>query len=110
PSFSDLEAIDASPVRAFDKASEDAMVEEIKAAKKSGDTLGGIVEDVAKGLPIGLGPHTYDDARLDAQLASAVMGYKPSRGSRSATDSRRRVGAAPKPTMRWCVRTGRSPA
>lgn len=80
PSFSDLEAIDASPVRAFDKASEDAMVEEIKAAKKSGDTLGGIVEVVVKGLPIGLGSHTSGDARLDAQLASAVMGIQAIKG------------------------------
>ncbi|WP_311488502.1 chorismate synthase [uncultured Corynebacterium sp.] len=80
PSFSDLEAIDASPVRAFDQASEDAMVEEIKAAKKSGDTLGGIVEVVVKGLPIGLGSHTSGDARLDAQLASAVMGIQAIKG------------------------------
>ena len=80
PSFSDLEAIDASPVRAFDKASEDAMVEEIKAAKKSGDTLGGIVEVVVKGLPICLGSHTSGDARLDAQLASAVMGIQAIKG------------------------------
>ena len=56
------------------------MVEEIKAAKKSGDTLGGIVEVVAKGLPIGLGSHTSGDARLDAQLASAVMGIQAIKG------------------------------
>ena len=56
------------------------MVEEIKAAKKSGDTLGGIVEVVVKGLPIGLGSHTSGDARLDAQLASAVMGIQAIKG------------------------------
>ena len=52
----------------------------IKAAKKSGDTLGGIVEVVVKGLPIGLGSHVSGDTRLDAQLASAVMGIQAIKG------------------------------
>ncbi|WP_426433719.1 chorismate synthase, partial [Salmonella enterica] len=64
PSFDDLTAIDESPVRAFDKAAEEDMIEQIKAAKKSGDTLGGIVEVVVKGLPIGLGSHVSGDERL----------------------------------------------
>ncbi len=51
PEAGDLEAIDASPVRAFDKAAEDSMIAEIEAAKKDGDTLGGVVEVIVHGLP-----------------------------------------------------------
>ncbi len=80
PAFSDLEGIDASPVRAFDSAAEESMIDEIKAAKKSGDTLGGIVEVVVKGLPIGLGSHVSGDERLDAQLAAALMGIQAIKG------------------------------
>lgn len=80
PSIEDLDAIDASEVRSFDKAAEESMISEIKAAKKSGDTLGGIVEVVVKGLPIGLGSHTSGEERLDAQLASAVMGIQAIKG------------------------------
>ena len=54
PKAGDLDAIDDSPVRAFDKAAEKAMIDEIEAAKKDGDTLGGVVEAVAVGLPVGL--------------------------------------------------------
>lgn len=80
PDFADLEAIDASPVRAFSKAAEESMIAEIEAAKKQGDTLGGIVEVVVKGLPIGLGSHISGDDRLDAQLAAALMGIQAIKG------------------------------
>ncbi|QNH96059.1 chorismate synthase [Corynebacterium anserum] len=80
PSFEDLEKIDKSEVRSFDKCAEESMINEIKAAKKSGDTLGGVVEVVVKGLPIGLGSHTSGDERLDAQLASAVMSIQAIKG------------------------------
>ncbi len=80
PTFADLDAIDASPVRAFDKAAEESMVAEIEAAKKAGDTLGGIVEVVVQGLPIGLGSHISGDDRLDAQLAAALMGIQAIKG------------------------------
>ncbi len=80
PTFADVEAIDASPVRAFSAEAEASMVEEIQAAKKSGDTLGGIVEVVVHGLPIGLGSHISGEHRLDAQLASAVMGIQAIKG------------------------------
>lgn len=65
PAFTVIEAIDDSPVRACDKAAEASMIAEIEAAKKQGDTLGGIVEVVVDGLPIGLGSHTSGDDRLD---------------------------------------------
>jgi chorismate synthase len=80
PHAGDLEAIDDSPVRAFDKAAEERMIVEIEAAKKDGDTLGGVVEVVAQGLPIGLGSFTSGDNRLDGQLAAAVMGIQAIKG------------------------------
>ena len=80
PTFADLEAIDESPVRAFDKEAEASMIAEIEAAKKAGDTLGGIVEVVVEGLPIGLGSHISGDDRLDAQLAAALMGIQAIKG------------------------------
>jgi len=80
PSFDDLSAIDESPVRSFDKAAEESMISEIEKAKKRGDTLGGIVEVVVDGLPIGLGSHISGDDRLDAQLAAALMGIQAIKG------------------------------
>jgi chorismate synthase len=67
-------------VRAFDLAAQEAMIAEIEAAKKDGDTLGGVVEVVAHGLPIGLGSFTSGDNRLDSQLAAAVMGVQAIKG------------------------------
>ena len=80
PMAADLEAIDASPVRAFDAAAERSMIEEIEAAKRDGDTLGGVVEVVAHGLPVGLGSFTSGENRLDGQLAGAVMGIQAIKG------------------------------
>ena len=80
PTFDLLEAIDNSPVRAADAVAEQSMVEQIEAAKKAGDTLGGIVEVVVDGLPIGLGSHISGEDRLDAQLAAAVMGIQAIKG------------------------------
>lgn len=80
PTFADLAAIDASPVRAYGEAAEASMVAEIEAAKKAGDTLGGIVEVVVHGLPIGLGSFVSGDDRLDSQLAAALMGIQAIKG------------------------------
>ena len=80
PAPADLPAIDDSPVRAFDEEAEKSMIAEIEAAKKDGDTLGGVVEVVADGLPIGLGSFTSGDNRLDSQLAAAVMGIQAIKG------------------------------
>jgi chorismate synthase len=80
PRPEDLPAIDDSPVRAFDKQAEKSMIAEIEAAKKDGDTLGGVVEVVALGLPVGLGSFTSGDNRLDGQLAAAVMGIQAIKG------------------------------
>ena len=72
PAPADLERIDASAVRCFDPGAEAAMVEEIKAAAKDGDSLGGVVEVLAYGVPVGLGSHVHWDRKLDALLAQAV--------------------------------------
>jgi chorismate synthase len=80
PQPSDLDAIDASPVRAYDEQAEKAMIDEIEAAKKDGDTLGGVVEVVALNLPVGLGSFTSGDNRLDSQLAAAIMGIQAIKG------------------------------
>lgn len=80
PQPADLAAIDESPVRAFDPAAEASMIAEIEAAKKDGDTLGGVVEVVAHNLPVGLGSFTSGENRLDSQLAAAVMGIQAIKG------------------------------
>ena len=73
PTASDLEAVDASAVRCFDPEAEGQMVAAIKAAAKDGDSLGGVVEVLAYGVPVGLGSHVHWDRRLDARLAQALM-------------------------------------
>ena len=80
PKPSDLSSIDADPVRAFDKALSTAIVSEIDAAHSAGDTLGGVVEVLAYGVPVGLGSHTHWDRRLDAKLAGALMGIQAIKG------------------------------
>src|SRR5918997_1522995 len=80
PTSADLEAVDADPVRCFDRDASAAMIAEVEAAQKDGDTLGGVVEVVVWGLPPGLGSHVHWDRRLDAQLAGALMGIQAIKG------------------------------
>jgi len=80
PTPDDVDALDADPVRTLDAAGSAAMVAEVEAARKDGDTLGGVVEVVAYGLPPGLGSHVHWDRRLDAQLAGALMGIQAIKG------------------------------
>jgi chorismate synthase len=80
PKIGDLAAIDDNPVRCFDAESAQAMIAEIEAAQTDGDTLGGVVEVLAWGLPPGLGSHVHGDRRLDAQLAGALMGIQAIKG------------------------------
>ena len=80
PTPADLTTIDASQVRVFDAASSDALVAEIDLAKREGDTLGGVVEVLAYGLPPGLGSHVHWDRRLDSRLAGALMGIQAIKG------------------------------
>ncbi|MEQ1699441.1 MAG: chorismate synthase [Ilumatobacteraceae bacterium] len=80
PTPSDLDAVDASEVRCFDPASSEAMIEEIKACAKEGDSLGGVVEVLAYGVPVGLGSHVHWDRKIDAALAQAVMSIQAVKG------------------------------
>jgi chorismate synthase len=80
PSPDQMDAIDASPVRCVDPQASALMEEEIGAAHRDGDTLGGVVEVVAVGLPPGLGSYTHWDRRLDSKLAAALMGIQAIKG------------------------------
>jgi chorismate synthase len=73
PGPDDLAIVDDSEVRCFDSASADAMIAEIKAAAKDGDSLGGIVEVVAYGVPVGLGSYVHWDRKMDGLVAGALM-------------------------------------
>ena len=74
PTIDDLAAIDASPVRVFDDSeAEAAMVAAIDAVKTDRDTLGGVVEVIALGVPVGVGSHVHFDRRLDTRLAGGLM-------------------------------------
>ncbi|WP_454932504.1 chorismate synthase, partial [Actinomyces oricola] len=80
PRVEDTARLDADPVRCTDPATSAAMVAEIDAAKKAGDTLGGVVEVIATGVPVGLGTHVSAERRLDARLAAAVMSIQAVKG------------------------------
>ena len=80
PRPGDRNRIDADPVRCADPATSERMVAEIEACRKEGDTLGGVVEVLAYGLPAGLGSHSQADRRLDARLAGALMGIQAIKG------------------------------
>jgi len=80
PGPDDLTAVDADPVRCFDAGASGRMQDAIAAAKAAGDTLGGIVEVLAYGVPPGLGSHIQWDRRLDAKLAAALMGIQAIKG------------------------------
>lgn len=80
PGPGDLEAIDASPVRCFDPQTAKHMVAAIDAAEADGDSLGGIVEVLAYGLPPGLGSHVHWDRKLDGRIAGALMAVPAIKG------------------------------
>jgi chorismate synthase len=80
PNFSDLEKIDQDPVRCFSPTASAAMQAEVTSAQSDGDTLGGVVEVVAHGVPVGLGSHVHWDRRLDSKLAAALMGIQAIKG------------------------------
>ena len=80
PRAADVRALDADPLRCFDADTSAAMVAEVDAAHKEGETLGGIVEVLAYNLPPGLGSYVHWDRRLDARLAGALMGIQAIKG------------------------------
>jgi chorismate synthase len=80
PLVSDLAAIDENEVRCLDAAASEAMIAEIKAAAREGDSLGGVVEVVGHGVPLGLGSHVHWDRKIDALIAQAVMSIQAVKG------------------------------
>lgn len=80
PSADDVATLDADPLRCFDPETSKRMVAEVDLAHEDGDTLGGVVEVLAYGLPPGLGSYTHWDRRLDAQLSAALMGIQAIKG------------------------------
>jgi chorismate synthase len=80
PRPEDVERIDADPLRCLDPEASARMVAEVDAAKRDADTLGGIVEVLAYGVPPGLGSHVQWDRKLDARLAAALMSIQAIKG------------------------------
>ena len=80
PTPDDVDRLDADDVRCLDPDASAAMVAEIDAAHRAGDTLGGVVEVLVYGLPPGLGSHVHWDRRLDSRLAGALMGIQAIKG------------------------------
>jgi len=80
PTPGDLSVVDDSPVRSFDPVAAALMIAEIEQCAKDGDSLGGIVEVLAYGLPVGLGSHVHWDRKLDALLAQAMMSIQAVKG------------------------------
>ncbi|MGW1775788.1 chorismate synthase [Streptomyces sp. NPDC002104] len=80
PGPGDTERVDADPVRCLDPEASAAMVAEVDRAHENGDTLGGVVEVLAYGLPPGLGSYVHGDRRVDSRLAAALMGIQAIKG------------------------------
>lgn len=80
PLPTDVDYLDQDPLRCFDATTSERMVETIDKAHKDGETLGGVIEVLAYGLPPGLGSYVHWDRRLDARLAAALMGIQAIKG------------------------------
>jgi len=80
PKPSDLEAVDTDEVRCFDAGASAAMIEAIKDAARDGDSLGGVVEVLGYGVPVGLGSHVHWDRKIDALLAQSLMSIQAVKG------------------------------
>ena len=109
PTFADLAQVDESPVRCFDPAAAEAMILEVKAAAKDGDSLGGVVEILAEGVPVGLGSHVHWDRKLDAMLAAAVMSIQAVKGVEigDGFEVAGRRGSEAHDSIRWDDEDGR---
>lgn len=84
PSYESLgqlaKVTEESPVRCFDKEAEPKMMQAIDDAKKNGDSIGGVVEVVVEGMPVGVGSYVQYDRKLDAKIAAAVMSINAFKG------------------------------
>ena len=74
------QATEASPVRCLDKEVEQQMMDAIDDAKSKGDSIGGIVEVIVEGMPVGVGSYVHYDRKLDAKLAAAIVGINAFKG------------------------------
>jgi chorismate synthase len=103
PTPADLAEVDGSEVRCFDPVAGEAMVAAIKAAAKEGDSLGGVVEVLGFGVPVGLGSHVHWDRKIDAMLARALMSIQAVKGVEigDGFDVAGRLGSAAHDAIRW---------
>ncbi len=103
PTPADLDFVDANEVRCFDEAAGNAMIDEIKAAAKEGDSLGGVVEVLGFNVPIGLGSHVHWDRKLDGMLAQALMSIQAVKGVEigDGFEVAGRLGSAAHDPIRW---------
>jgi chorismate synthase len=103
PTIDDLPTVDESPVRCFDADAERAMIAEVEQAAKEGDSLGGVVEVLAYGVPVGLGSHVHWDRKLDALIAQAVMSIQAVKGVEfgAGFEVAGRRGSAAHDAIRW---------
>jgi chorismate synthase len=108
PTPTDLDAVDESPVRCFDPQTSEDMVAAIKAAAKQGDSVGGIVEVVAYGVPVGLGSHVHWDRKLDALLAFGLMSIQAVKAVEigDGWDVAGRVGSEAHDPISWDAEAG----
>jgi chorismate synthase len=107
PAPDDLDTVDESAVRCFDPAAAEAMIAEVKAAAKDGDSLGGVVEVLAYGVPVGLGSHVHWDRKLDGMIAQAVMSIQAVKGVElgDGFDVAGRRGSVAHDAIRWDAAT-----
>jgi chorismate synthase len=103
PLPTDLASVDESDVRCFDPQASARMITEIEAAAKEGDSLGGVVEVLAYGVPIGLGSHVHWDRKIDGLIAQAIMSIQAVKGVEigDAFDVAGRRGSAAHDAIRW---------
>jgi chorismate synthase len=103
PTPDDLTSVDTSEVRCFDAATGEAMIDEIKAAANQGDSLGGVVEVLGYGIPVGLGSHVHWDRKIDALIAQALMSIQAVKGVEigDAFDVAGRLGSEAHDPIRW---------
>ncbi|MGE0880064.1 MAG: chorismate synthase [Acidimicrobiia bacterium] len=109
PGPADLARVDESQVRCFDASAEEAMIAEIEAAAKDGDSLGGVAEVLAYGVPVGLGSHVHWDRKIDALLAQALMSIQAVKGVEigDAFDVAGRRGSDAHDPISWDTAEGR---
>ena len=103
PGPDDLDKVDASEVRCFDLSAAESMVAEIKAAAKVGDSLGGVAEVIAYGVPVGLGSHVHWDRKLDGLLGQAMLSIQAVKGVEigEATEGAARRGSEAHDAISW---------